>query len=214
VCAVEPGGPLTASVVVQIPYVWEPRGPLCFMEAMGAGVGDGGGRGAAVSKKAAERKRWKARCKERHLDRVEEILTALCVPVGDTDVKGSYASLSGGLCGDEAARHLGGWAEVSGESTWSDIWATRVPEACDPAFGGRLCGAKIWRGRTVASREATEHLTPRAERKRWQVGGSTAYPTSRFESNYIHFIMSVRVVYSQATTIQCTSTYKNDGVNQ
>eukprot|EP00873_Tetraselmis_striata_P022515 jgi/Tetstr1/442779/TSEL_030864.t1 len=131
--------------------------------------GDGGGGVGSASPrsgKAAERKRWKARCKERHLARVEAVLDSLRSSLPEE----VYSPLADGILmrGDT-------WEALASEAAWDEVWSSRVPEAADPAFGGRLCGAPVRRGGTQRGRDVTTRddtagvVNPRAARKRWQV---------------------------------------------
>eukprot|EP00951_Prasinocladus_malaysianus_P021720 scaffold180260_cov49-Prasinocladus_malaysianus.AAC.1 len=100
---------------------------------------------------------WRANSKQRHLQRVAELLARL-PPPGGADLAAAYQPLV-------PAEH----AVLATDEYWDDIWNNQVPEACDPACGGRLCGDKQGRGRTVVQRESIVELKPRAIKKRWQV---------------------------------------------
>ena len=102
--------------------------------------------------RTASRPRWKRRVKDRHLAHVQEVLKR--VP-GRAVI---YQPLA-----------PPGLEEMTSQNLWESVWREQVPEACDPACGGRLCGEKQGRGRTATTRDTLTSVTPRAQRKRWQV---------------------------------------------
>lgn len=118
--------------------------------------GDPPGRDQELRKKlrTAGRPRWKRRAKDRLADQVQQVVDRLPPPPG-----GIYQSLV----------PLSWGTDLAGDGFWEQVWRESIPEAADPACGGRLCGDKQGRGRTTTAREALKQITPRAERKRWQV---------------------------------------------